>query len=100
MIVTAGAVCLTAGAFLISLIDSDSGYGAVVPGMVVLGIGVGLFYASITTAAVTALDPSRSSLAGGLVYMFRWRRSGSADHAPARTACRRTSREAGSTRAR
>jgi hypothetical protein len=39
--------------------------------MVVLGIGVGLFYSSITTAGVTALDPSRSSLAGGIVYMFQ-----------------------------
>ena len=37
--------------------------------MVVLGVGVGLFYSSITTAAVTALDESRASLAGGLVYM-------------------------------
>ena len=36
-----------------------------------MGIGVGLFYSSITTAAVTALDPSRSSLAGGIVYMFQ-----------------------------
>ena len=71
VIVSAGAVCLTVGAFLISLIERDSGYGALVPGMVVLGIGVGLFYSSITTAAVTALDPSRSSLAGGLVYMFQ-----------------------------
>jgi hypothetical protein len=30
---------------------------------------VGLFYSAITTTAVTALDPSRSSLAGGIVYM-------------------------------
>ena len=37
--------------------------------MIVLGIGVGLFYSSITTSAVTALDPSRASLAGGIVYM-------------------------------
>jgi len=39
--------------------------------MVVLGIGVGLFYSSVTTAAVTALDPSRAGLAGGIVYMFQ-----------------------------
>jgi hypothetical protein len=39
--------------------------------MVVTGFGVGLFYSSVTTAAVTALDPSRSSLAGGIVYMFQ-----------------------------
>ena len=54
-----------------SLIDRDSGFASLVPGMVVMGIGVGLFYSSITTAAVTALDPSRSSLAGGIVYMFQ-----------------------------
>ena len=42
---------------------------ALVPGMVVLGVGVGLFYSSVTTAGVTALDPSRASLAGGIVYM-------------------------------
>jgi len=34
-------------------------------------MGVGLFYSSITTAGVTALDPSRSSLAGGIIYMFQ-----------------------------
>jgi MFS family permease len=37
--------------------------------MCMLGAGVGLFYSSVTTAAVTALDPARSSLAGGIVYM-------------------------------
>jgi len=70
-IVTAGALCLALGAFLVSLIDAGSGFGSLVPAMVVMGVGVGLFYSSVTTAAVTALDPSRSSLAGGLVYMFQ-----------------------------
>jgi EmrB/QacA subfamily drug resistance transporter len=71
VVVSAGAVCLAVGPFLISQIDSGSGYLALVPGMVVLGLGVGLFYSSVTTAGVTALDPSRSSLAGGIVYMFQ-----------------------------
>ena len=71
LIVSSGAVCLALGSFLLSLTDRDSGYASLVPGMVVLGLGVGLFYSSITTAAVTALDPSRSSLAGGIVYMFQ-----------------------------
>ena len=57
--------------FLLSRLDASDGYGALVPGMVVLGIGIGLFYSSITTAAITALDPARSSLAGGIVYMFQ-----------------------------
>src|SRR5829696_5819066 len=70
-VVSAGAACLALGIFLISLVDVDSGWSELVPGMVVTGLGVGLFYSSITTAAVTALDPSRSSLAGGIVYMFQ-----------------------------
>ena len=70
-VVSAGAACLALGIFLISLVDADSGWGDLVPGMVVTGLGVGLFYSSITTAAVTALDPARSSLAGGIVYMFQ-----------------------------
>jgi EmrB/QacA subfamily drug resistance transporter len=68
-IVSAGAACIAIGIFVLSRISADDGYGALVPGMAVLGVGVGLFYSSVTTAAVTALDPSRSSLAGGIVYM-------------------------------
>ena len=71
VVVSAGAACLALGTFLISLIERSSGWEALLPGMVVTGVGVGLFYSSITTAAVTALDPSRSSLAGGIVYMFQ-----------------------------
>ena len=69
LVVAGGAACLAVGIFLLSFVDDSSGYGALVPGMIVLGVGVGLFYSSITTVAVTALDPSRSSLAGGIVYM-------------------------------
>ncbi len=69
--IAAGCVCLAVGPFLLSLIDADSGYGAMVVGLAITGLGVGLFYPSITTAAVTALDEARASLAGGLVYMFQ-----------------------------
>ncbi len=69
--VSLGAGLVTIGMFLISLITRDSGWAALLPGMVVTGVGIGLFYSSITTAAVTAVDPSRSSLAGGIVYMFQ-----------------------------
>jgi MFS family permease len=46
-------------------------YRELIFGMVVLGTGVGLFYSSVTTAAITALDPSEASLAGAIVYMFQ-----------------------------
>jgi len=69
LIVSAGAAFLAGGMFLLSSIHSGTTYDQLVPGMVVLGIGIGLFYSSVTTAGVTALDPSRSSLAGAIIYM-------------------------------
>ena len=56
--------CLTVGPVLLSLILADTAPRlALVPGMVVLGLGVGLFYSSATTAGVTAwtsaLEPRR-----------------------------------------
>ncbi len=70
-IVCAGAACISAGPLLFSMIDEGSGYAAIVPGMVVLGIGIGLFYSTATTAGVTSVDESRTSLAGGIIYMFQ-----------------------------
>ena len=69
IVVSAGAAFLAAGMYLLSAIDMNSRYDDMIVGMIVLGVGVGLFYSSITTAAVTALGDERASLAGGLVYM-------------------------------
>jgi EmrB/QacA subfamily drug resistance transporter len=71
IVVSAGAAFLAAGMYLLSDISGASGYDDMILGMIVLGVGVGLFYSSITTAAVTALSEARASLAGGLVYMFQ-----------------------------
>lgn len=67
--VSIGSVALGGGMLLLASIGEGFDYAALVPGMLVLGVGVGLFYSAITTAAVTALDPSQSSLAGGIAYM-------------------------------
>jgi EmrB/QacA subfamily drug resistance transporter len=71
LIVSLGAGAIFVGILLLSLVSESSGYGGLVAGMFVLGIGLGLFYSSITTAGVTALDASRAGLAGGIVYMFQ-----------------------------
>jgi EmrB/QacA subfamily drug resistance transporter len=71
LIVSLGAAFLAIGIFLLSMVRPSTAYDGLITGMVVLGMGVGLFYSSITTAAVTALDPSRASLAGGIIYMFQ-----------------------------
>jgi EmrB/QacA subfamily drug resistance transporter len=71
LIVSLGCGAIALGILLLSLVARDSGYGGLVVGMLVLGVGIGLFYSSITTASVTALDSSRAGLAGGIVYMFQ-----------------------------
>ncbi|MGH2980547.1 MAG: DHA2 family efflux MFS transporter permease subunit [Solirubrobacterales bacterium] len=70
-IVSVGAACIAAGPLLFSRIDSGSDFASLVPGMVLLGIGIGLFYSTATTAGVTSVDESRTSLAGGIIYMFQ-----------------------------
>jgi EmrB/QacA subfamily drug resistance transporter len=71
-VITVGALCMAAGTFLLFfLVGTSSGFTSFVPGMVVLGLGIGLFYSSATTAGVTSLDDSQSSLAGGILYMFQ-----------------------------
>lgn len=59
-----GAACITAAPFLFSQVDGGSGYTALVPGMVVLGIGIGSFYPTATTAGVTSVDESQTAVAG------------------------------------
>jgi EmrB/QacA subfamily drug resistance transporter len=69
LIVSLGALGLGLGIGILSFIHGSTSYGELVPGMVVLGLGVGLFYSSVTTAAITAIDKAKSSLAGAIVYM-------------------------------
>ncbi|MDX6623703.1 MAG: hypothetical protein QOE75_1635 [Solirubrobacterales bacterium] len=70
-LVVFGAFCITLAPFLFSLVDAGSGYGSLLIGMVVLGLGVGSFYPTATTAGVTSVDDSQTALAGGIVYMFQ-----------------------------
>jgi len=64
-----GAGCITVAPFLFSQVTQGSAYGALVPGMLILGLGIGSFYPTATTAGVTSVDESQSSLAGGILYM-------------------------------
>ncbi|WP_020414977.1 MFS transporter [Microbulbifer sp. SSSA007] len=71
VIVSAGTVCMCAGMFMLSHLHEDTQYSSMIPGLMILGAGIGLFYSTITTAAITVVDPSRSSLAGAILYMFQ-----------------------------
>ncbi len=71
LLAAVGAACITIAPFAFSMVDADSGYGSLIIGMVILGIGIGSFYPTATTAGVTSVDESQTSLAGGIVYMFQ-----------------------------
>jgi EmrB/QacA subfamily drug resistance transporter len=71
LLVSIGALCIAVAPFVFSLAGSGSGYGSLVAGMVVLGVGIGSFYPTATTAGVTSVDESQTSLAAGIVYMFQ-----------------------------
>lgn len=67
---TAG-VLIGLAAFLFSTLHVDSGYTSLLPGQIILGIGLGVGFSTLTTAAIGSVNEARSSLAGGLVYMFQ-----------------------------
>ena len=72
VVIGAGSGCIALGTVLLALlVGPGAAYLDVAAGLLAVGIGCGLFYPSVTTAAVTALDAARSSLAGGIVYMFQ-----------------------------
>jgi EmrB/QacA subfamily drug resistance transporter len=64
-----GSACIAIAPFAFSQLGEGSGYDALVPGMLILGLGIGAFYPTATTAGVTSVPESRSSLAGGILYM-------------------------------
>jgi MFS family permease len=61
-----GSLCIAAGPAMVAALAGEETYGAIVPGMAVLGLGIGLFYPT-----ATAVAESRRSLAGAIVYMFQ-----------------------------
>jgi EmrB/QacA subfamily drug resistance transporter len=71
VLASVGALCIAIAPFVFSLVGDRSHYSSLVAGMVVLGIGIGSFYPTATTAGVTSVDESQTSLAGGIVYMFQ-----------------------------
>ncbi|HKH22671.1 MAG TPA: DHA2 family efflux MFS transporter permease subunit [Solirubrobacterales bacterium] len=66
-----GSLCIAVGPTLIALLAGEKSFGAIVPGLAVLGLGIGLFYPTATTVGVTAVDEARRSLAGAIIYMFQ-----------------------------
>jgi EmrB/QacA subfamily drug resistance transporter len=63
-----GLILMTVGLLLFTRVPVDGNYATdVLPVMVVLGIGAGLFFPSLTTLAMSEVEPHESGLASGLI---------------------------------
>ncbi|MCO1336587.1 MFS transporter [Microbulbifer sp. OS29] len=71
LMLAAAALFLGLGMILLSGLMVHERYIHLIPGMLALGVGLGLYFPTITTTAVTTLGPSRASLAAALIYMFQ-----------------------------
>lgn len=66
-----GIVLIGAGSLLLTLVDADSGRWILVPGLVTIGVGVGLAMPQIAAVALGAVPPHRAGMAGGALNTFR-----------------------------
>jgi EmrB/QacA subfamily drug resistance transporter len=63
---------IVAGAILIqSRITVHSGYGLLLPGFILMGIGMGLVMSPMSTAAMNAVDRAKAGAASGVLSMSR-----------------------------
>jgi EmrB/QacA subfamily drug resistance transporter len=70
-LMTAGMVCGAVGLALLTRIDADSSYGALLPGYLLFGIALGLVYAPMSTAAMLAMPRDKAGIAAGVLAMVR-----------------------------
>ncbi|WP_444931585.1 MFS transporter [Microbulbifer sp. SSSA002] len=70
-IVAVATLLMALGMYILSHLHKDTQYIALIPGLLLLGAGIGLFNSTITTVAITVVDTSRASLAGAIIFMLQ-----------------------------
>ncbi|MCD9877214.1 MFS transporter [Streptomyces guryensis] len=66
-----GLLLVGSGQFCMTVLDAGSTASVLAPGMVLVGVGTGLVAPGIAGAALAAVPPQRSGMAGGAVNTFR-----------------------------
>jgi len=66
-----GLALVGAGALLMARVDGGASWGILVPGLAVLGLGVGICNPVVTSAALSSVPRERSGMASGAVNTFR-----------------------------
>ena len=66
-----GLVLIGAGTLAMDVLHTDSQWTALVPGLVICGIGVGLASPALSQAVLASVPPHRAGMAGGAMNTFR-----------------------------
>jgi EmrB/QacA subfamily drug resistance transporter len=69
--IAGGLLLVGIGDLLLNLVQDDSSWPALLPGLIVIGIGVGLCNPPLTSAALAAVPKERSGMASGVVNTSR-----------------------------
>ncbi|MGE5407735.1 MAG: MFS transporter [Syntrophothermus sp.] len=70
-LIVAGLLVVAASLFVFSGIAVDSGYLDLLPGFMLLGIGIALTMSPMTSAAMNAVSVQKAGIASGILSMFR-----------------------------
>ncbi|MEO8968011.1 MAG: DHA2 family efflux MFS transporter permease subunit, partial [Solirubrobacteraceae bacterium] len=70
-LMTAGLLVVAAALLIQSRLTVHSGYGLLLPGFVLMGVGMGLVMSPMSTAAMNAVDRSKAGVASGVLSMSR-----------------------------
>ncbi|MBV9603651.1 MAG: MFS transporter [Solirubrobacterales bacterium] len=70
-LMTAGLLIVAASLVIESRLTPHSGYGLLLPGFVLMGLGMGLVMSPMSTAAMNAVDRTKAGAASGVLSMTR-----------------------------
>ena len=70
-LIAGGLLLVTASLVVFTGLEVDSGYTDLLPGFMLLGIGIALTMSPMTTAAMNAVPVQKAGIASGVLSMFR-----------------------------
>jgi EmrB/QacA subfamily drug resistance transporter len=70
-LMTVGLLIVAGAMFIESRVTTHSGYGLLLPGFILMGLGMGLVMSPMSTAAMNAVDRTKAGAASGVLAMSR-----------------------------
>ncbi len=70
-LIAVGLTLVSAALFVFTRIDVDTGYGLLLPAVIVMGIGMGLTMSPMSTAGMNAVSVDKAGVASGILSMNR-----------------------------